>query len=78
MGGQLDAAKVTYVEGMKKLTDGRGNLVTSVEKLRLLGLKNSKSQNPTLVERASAKEVDLNDGAESPSPESSESPEANA
>jgi DNA recombination protein RmuC len=75
MGGQLDAAKVTYVEGMKKLTEGRGNLVTSVEKLRLLGLKNSKSQNPTLVERASAKEVDLNDGAESPSPES---PEANA
>jgi DNA recombination protein RmuC len=71
----LDAAKVTYVEGMKKLTEGRGNLVTSVEKLRLLGLKNSKAQNPTLVERASAKEIDLNDGAESPS---SESPEANA
>ncbi len=59
VGTQMDSAKLTYVESMKKLTEGRGNLVTSVEKLRMLGLKNTKSQNPTLLDRASAQEIDL-------------------
>jgi DNA anti-recombination protein RmuC len=55
-----------YIDGMKKLTEGRGNLVTSVEKLRLLGLKNSKVQNPALLDRALAQEIDLNETTELP------------
>lgn len=66
MGTKMDEAKNVYIDGMKKLTDGRGNLVTSVEKLRLLGLKNSKVQNPALLDRALAQEIDLNDTPELP------------
>ena len=66
MGSKMDEAKNVYIDGMKKLTEGRGNLVTSVEKLRLLGLKNSKVQNPALLDRALAQEIDLNETTELP------------
>ncbi len=66
MGAKMDEAKNTYIDGMKKLTEGRGNLVTSVEKLRMLGLKNSKVQNPALLDRALAQEIDLNESTELP------------
>jgi DNA recombination protein RmuC len=66
MGTKMDEAKNVYIDGMKKLTDGRGNLITSVEKLRLLGLKNSKVQNPALLDRALAQEIDLNETTELP------------
>ena len=66
MGSKMDEAKNVYIDGMKKLTDGRGNLITSVEKLRLLGLKNSKVQNPALLDRALAQEIDLNETTELP------------
>ena len=66
MGSKMDEAKNFYIDGMKKLTEGRGNLVTSVEKLRLLGLKNSKVQNPALLDRALAQEIDLNETTELP------------
>ncbi len=66
MGSKMDEAKNVYIDGMKKLTEGRGNLVTSVEKLRLLGLKNSKDQNPALLDRALAQEIDLNETTELP------------
>lgn len=69
MGTKMDEAKNTYIDGMKKLTEGRGNLVTSVEKLRMLGLKNSKVQNPALLDRALAQEIDVNESTEAPDTE---------
>ncbi len=52
VGNQMDTAKRTYENSMKMLIDGKGNLVRRTETLRLLGLKNSKSVSPSLVDRA--------------------------
>lgn len=52
VGRQLDTAKDTYSEAMKKLTDGRGNLVRRVEELRSMGAKAGKEINPALIARA--------------------------
>lgn len=52
VGKKMDEAKSNYTEAMKKLYEGRGNLVRSTEKLRELGAKSSKSLPPTLVERS--------------------------
>jgi len=61
VGTQMDTAKRTYENSMKMLVEGKGNLVRRSENLRLLGLKNSKSVHPNLVDRAldgSAAEVE--------------------
>jgi len=52
VGRQLDTAKDTYSEAMKKLTGVRGNLVRRVEELRSMGAKAGKEINPALVARA--------------------------
>ena len=52
VGNQMDTAKRTYENSMKMLIEGKGNLVLRSESLRLLGLKNSKSVHPNLVDRA--------------------------
>lgn len=52
VGKQLDAAKDGYGEAMKKLYEGRGNLVNRAEKLKELGAKASKSLPSQLVERS--------------------------
>ncbi|HOH84525.1 MAG TPA: DNA recombination protein RmuC [Bacteroidales bacterium] len=43
LGTQLDTVQKTYQEANKKLYSGSGNLVSKVEKLRLLGAKNNKN-----------------------------------
>lgn len=52
VGKKMDDAKANYVEAMKKLSEGRGNLVSSTEKLKILGAKNSKQISPVLLERS--------------------------
>jgi DNA recombination protein RmuC len=42
IGKRIDDAKDSYEEALKKLSDGRGNLVARVEKLRHLGIKAKK------------------------------------
>lgn len=51
LGKQLDTTQRTYGEAMKKLVDGKGNLVTRAEKIRKLGAIPSKSLDKRLVER---------------------------
>ena len=51
VGNQLKTVQGSYDGTMKKLT-GRGNLITKVENLKKLGIKQSKQINPKLVERA--------------------------
>ncbi len=53
VGEQMDRAKGTYADAMNKLTDGKGNLVGRVERLKKLGAKASKQQNDKLLKRAS-------------------------
>lgn len=43
VGKQLDKAQTTYDSAMKQLSTGRGNLIGSAEKLKVLGAKASKS-----------------------------------
>ncbi|MGA0109311.1 MAG: DNA recombination protein RmuC [Schleiferiaceae bacterium] len=52
VGNQMKTATNTYENAMKQLSQGKGNLVRRAEQLRQLGLKNSKSTNPSLVDRA--------------------------
>lgn len=52
VGEQMDRAKSTYSDAMKKLSEGQGNLVNRVEKLKKLGAKTSKQQNEKLLKRA--------------------------
>lgn len=42
LGKQLETAQGTYNDAFKKLSEGKGNLIGRVEKLRVLGVKNKK------------------------------------
>lgn len=52
MGKKIEGVKEDYNTAMNKLTDGRGNLVVSVEKLKKLGAKAKKSLPQSLLNRA--------------------------
>jgi DNA recombination protein RmuC len=52
VGSKLIDSKNSYDDAMKKLSEGSGNLVSSVEKLKSLGAKASKSVPSRLIERA--------------------------
>ncbi|MCF6307224.1 MAG: DNA recombination protein RmuC [Flavobacteriaceae bacterium] len=52
VGKKLDAAKTDYSAAMNKLSTGNGNLVTSVEKIKKLGVKTKKSLPEVLLKRA--------------------------
>lgn len=45
IGKHLDQASRTHNDAMRKLTDGKGNLLTRAERLRELGVKNNKRLN---------------------------------
>lgn len=51
LGRQMDTAKKTYTTSMNKLTEGRGNLVRSAEKIRELGAKVKKKLPQALIDR---------------------------
>ena len=52
VGNNLNTTKNTYEDAMKKLTDGKDNLVRNTERLRELGAKASKKINPKLLDRS--------------------------
>ena len=52
LGTQLKTVTGTYEESMKKLSDGKDNLVRKTERLKELGVNPSKGINPKLVDRA--------------------------
>lgn len=53
VGNSLRQTKGNYEAAMNKLTDGRGNLVKGVEKLKTLGAKATKQIDTRLLDRAS-------------------------
>jgi len=53
VGKKMDEAKSGYKDAMNKLFEGRGNLITSVEKIKKLGAKAKKSLPETIIQRAS-------------------------
>ncbi|WP_298903503.1 DNA recombination protein RmuC [uncultured Psychroserpens sp.] len=52
VGKKIDDAKRDYSSAMNKLVEGRGNLITSVEKLKKMGAKAKKSLPETIIKRA--------------------------
>ena len=52
VGKALEASKESYSDAMNKLVDGKGNLVTKVEKLRELEVKTNKNIPKNLLDRA--------------------------
>ena len=53
LGQQFNTAQKTYRESMSKMIDGRGNLISQVERLKKLGSKTKKELDSKIVERAS-------------------------
>lgn len=56
VGKKIDAAKSDYSAAMNKLVDGKGNLITSVEKLKKMGAKAKKSLPEAIIKRAKEEE----------------------
>ena len=56
VGKKIDDAKRDYSSAMNKLVEGRGNLITSVEKLKKMGAKAKKSLPETIIKRAKSNE----------------------
>lgn len=52
VGKKIDDSKNSYVDAMKKLTDGSGNLVRRAEKIKQLGAKTSRSLPKSILDRA--------------------------
>ena len=59
IGKKMDEAKVEYQGAMNKLVDGKGNLITSVEKLKKMGAKAKKSLPENIINRASSSDNSL-------------------
>ncbi|KGO89482.1 DNA recombination protein RmuC [Flavobacterium suncheonense] len=56
IGKKMDEAKSEYGNAMNKLVEGKGNLVTSVEKLKKMGAKAKKALPESILNRALEKE----------------------
>jgi DNA recombination protein RmuC len=54
VGKKIDASKTDYNAAMNKLFEGKGNLVTSIEKLKKMGAKAKKSLPENIIERANS------------------------
>src|SRR5690554_1164206 len=52
IGKRMDEAKNEYSGAMNKLVHGRGNVITTIEKLKKMGAKTQKSLPENLVKRA--------------------------
>ena len=59
IGKRMDEAKSEYSNAMNKLVEGKGNLVTSVEKLKKMGAKAKKSLPESIINRAESNELTL-------------------
>lgn len=52
IGKKMDEAKIEYGAAMNKLTEGKGNLITSIEKLKKMGAKAKKALPESILKRA--------------------------
>ncbi|PCJ93412.1 MAG: DNA recombination protein RmuC [Flavobacteriaceae bacterium] len=58
VGKRMDEAKVEYRGAMNKLVEGRGNIITSIEKLKKMGAKAKKSIPESILKRAQEDDFD--------------------
>jgi len=59
IGKKIDESKIEYSGAMNKLVEGKGNLITSVEKLKKMGAKAKKSLPESIINRAEKDENQL-------------------
>ena len=59
VGNRIKDTKTEYDNAMSKLVGGRGNLITSVEKLKKMGAKAKKSLPENIVKRAETEESEI-------------------
>jgi DNA recombination protein RmuC len=59
LGDSLRKSDQHYANAMKKLADGRGNLIRQVEMLKNLGLRTTKSIPRKLLDRADVDQAEL-------------------
>jgi len=52
VGRRIDQTQTSYDQAHKKLTSGRGSLISNVEKLKTLGARASKSLSPKLIDES--------------------------
>jgi len=52
VGKQIDGTQKTYTEAMRKLVEGKGNLVSRAQRIKELGIKTSKKMDSRLIERS--------------------------
>lgn len=52
IGRQVASTQKTYVDAMKKLSEGRGNLINRAEKIKALGARTTKALDPRLIDYA--------------------------
>lgn len=69
IGDSIRKTDQNYTNAMKKLVDGRGNLIRQVELLKKLGLRTNKSIPKNLLDRADVDQAELALTAESDPPE---------
>ncbi|MBA4276664.1 DNA recombination protein RmuC [Flavobacterium sp.] len=60
VGKKIDESKMEYQGAMNKLVDGKGNLITSVEKLKKMGAKAKKALPDNILNRANADQEQMN------------------
>jgi len=65
VGNKMRDAQSEYQNAMGKLVDGRGNIITSIEKLKKMGAKAKKSLPENILNRALQQEADAIEDAES-------------
>ena len=58
VGKKMDEAKNEYSGAMKKLVEGRGNIITSIEKLKKMGAKAKKSLPDPILKRAQESDIE--------------------
>ena len=58
IGKRLNKSKESYDAAMNKLTSGRGNLISSTERIRELGAKSKKKQDQKLIDRSENTQID--------------------
>jgi DNA recombination protein RmuC len=52
IGKKIDESKLEYGLAMNKLVEGKGNLITSVERLKKMGAKAKKTLPESIIKRA--------------------------
>ena len=57
VGKKIDAAKSDYSAAMNKLVEGKGNLISRVEKIKKMGAKAKKALPESIIKRASEDDI---------------------